>query len=615
MTDPSSSRTILPLLPVLIFLSSPSDLSEIRDEVKLVISELDGDIRYERRYKFILYAYEDRVPSEVGRAPQSAVDHYMLPPDKADIFICLFWKRLGSPTKERIDNATGQSYPSGTVYELLTAYHSFEKKRVPTILLYRLTAPAENATTQTPEQEQALETFLARFGSHGDLDGFISGQYPTKDELIARLRADLVRVIEHDLHDRLEQALGQARQRPKAVFLLPPQPPPLSQESQKLLETLRRLILGTGTRTSIVEVNSHENARTTLLASVLCYDPAVHGACPDGVLWVSLGAAPDLLGEQRRWIHALGGEWSQAHSVSEGAMILRRLLRDRAMLLVVDDVRQLGSAAAFDVAGPDCRILYTTHYATAIANTQVLDLTTTGTGVTGSTSDATLLVFSIDGSQPASAVVLDKDPIRIGRSADNDIPVADASVSRHHLLLTRVGGHWHVARLPEAVTLYVNGQLQDECDLRQGDQLVIGGTTLRLHLAAAPSSPVAALAPPQGHVDAVSAHPPIPHLQVECLGLCFFAPLFFPVMGIGRAPESAIIVPSSLISSLHAILRRQNADGTGAYEIEEGAGAHNHFQIGRKRLRGRRLLHHGDILTLGKPSDKGFVRITYLTIH
>src|SRR5215510_9709788 len=157
---------IMPLLPIRVFLSSPIDLHEggYREAVKALITHLNHVPYYENRYKFIEYAYEDRVPSELGVAPQRAVDHYTLRPEAADIVICLFWKRLGSPTEGLLDPTTHAPYPSGAVYELLTAYRYLEQELKrggvgPTILLYRCTAPASFPALQTPEQEQALDTF------------------------------------------------------------------------------------------------------------------------------------------------------------------------------------------------------------------------------------------------------------------------------------------------------------------------------------------------------------------------------------------------------------------------------------------------------------------------
>src|SRR5689334_17986344 len=76
-----------PLLPIRIFLSSPGDLFPVRTAVKRVIDQLNRDPQYENMYKFILYAYEDRVPPILAEEPQIAVDRYTLRPDASDIFL------------------------------------------------------------------------------------------------------------------------------------------------------------------------------------------------------------------------------------------------------------------------------------------------------------------------------------------------------------------------------------------------------------------------------------------------------------------------------------------------------------------------------------------------
>ncbi|MGH7486137.1 MAG: hypothetical protein ACREMY_11135, partial [bacterium] len=179
----------------------------MRAVIKTLIDEFNRDPRYENTYKFMLFAYEDRVPPIVAEEPQRSVDKYNLDPAQADIFLCLFWKRFGTPTAGLVDPDTGKEYPSGTVYELLTAYRARRQHPTPVMLLYRYTAPAENLRIQTPEQEQALNTFLRRFRNDGDLTGLTNATFDTTDDLIGQLREHLTRVIEVELRGVLEARL------------------------------------------------------------------------------------------------------------------------------------------------------------------------------------------------------------------------------------------------------------------------------------------------------------------------------------------------------------------------------------------------------------------------
>jgi hypothetical protein len=80
------------------------------------------------------------------------------------------------------------------------------------------------------------------------------------------------------------------------------------------------------------------------------------------VLWTSLGQQPNLLAELAQWGRALGiSDISSAHTLEEASTRLTATLRDRRMLLIVDDVWQVEQAMAFNVGGRRCGTLYTTR--------------------------------------------------------------------------------------------------------------------------------------------------------------------------------------------------------------------------------------------------------------
>jgi hypothetical protein len=87
-------------------------------------------------------------------------------------------------------------------------------------------------------------------------------------------------------------------------------------------------------------------------------------------LWATLGEQARPLEQQRRWIRALRGEVQAATTIQEGKDELQRLLRERAMLLVLDDVWQANDADALRVGGPRCRILLTTRKGQTVAAAQ-----------------------------------------------------------------------------------------------------------------------------------------------------------------------------------------------------------------------------------------------------
>jgi len=100
----------------------------------------------------------------------------------------------------------------------------------------------------------------------------------------------------------------------------------------------------------------------TTIASALAYDPEISKVFPDGVLWTSLGEHPDVLSEMATWGRALGTEEIlKAKSIEEAQTILSGLLRNKRMLLIIDDVWNAKDALPFKVGGVNCATLITTR--------------------------------------------------------------------------------------------------------------------------------------------------------------------------------------------------------------------------------------------------------------
>lgn len=99
----------------------------------------------------------------------------------------------------------------------------------------------------------------------------------------------------------------------------------------------------------------------TVLATALARDEDVRVACPDGVLWISLGQHPDLLALQAEFAEAAGHPSPVFASIHQGKRELKQFLAERQVLLVVDDVWTVEAAAAFDVVGAAGRLLITTR--------------------------------------------------------------------------------------------------------------------------------------------------------------------------------------------------------------------------------------------------------------
>ena len=100
----------------------------------------------------------------------------------------------------------------------------------------------------------------------------------------------------------------------------------------------------------------------TTIASALAYDKELTAQFPDGVLWTSLGQEPNILSEMAAWGRALGTEeLLKARTVEEAQAQLAALLRNKRMLLIIDDVWQAEDAIPFKVGGSGCATLLATR--------------------------------------------------------------------------------------------------------------------------------------------------------------------------------------------------------------------------------------------------------------
>jgi hypothetical protein len=100
----------------------------------------------------------------------------------------------------------------------------------------------------------------------------------------------------------------------------------------------------------------------TTLAAALAHDEDVNAAYPDGVLWVSLGTEPNIMSELAGWGRALGNDdLLRASTITEASAQLAAMLRNRRMLLIVDDVWDKDHVKPFQVGGRGCAMLVTTR--------------------------------------------------------------------------------------------------------------------------------------------------------------------------------------------------------------------------------------------------------------
>lgn len=147
----------------------------------------------------------------------------------------------------------------------------------------------------------------------------------------------------------------------------PPRPSLMMGRDDDVREMKTRLGItpGSGAANSlqvVTAVRGWSGVGKTTLVAALTHDPEVRAAYPDGVLWTSLRHDPSILSKLAEWGRALGTDTIvNSENVEEASARLTALLRDRRMLLIVDDVWDARHARPFGVGGSGCAMLLTTR--------------------------------------------------------------------------------------------------------------------------------------------------------------------------------------------------------------------------------------------------------------
>jgi tetratricopeptide (TPR) repeat protein len=159
-----------------------------------------------------------------------------------------------------------------------------------------------------------------------------------------------------------EEIIEEVRKIPHPTLTAPagtaPSPPKLFVEREKdVAELLRRL---TGSN-KITLVQGWPGVGKSSLVAAIAHNEALKTAFPDGVLWVALGPQPSVSAELGNWLTSFGLDPREFPTPENRSQRLAAILRDRKMLLIVDDVWEAAHAQPFLVGGADCRTLLTTR--------------------------------------------------------------------------------------------------------------------------------------------------------------------------------------------------------------------------------------------------------------
>jgi nucleoside phosphorylase len=167
---------------------------------------------------------------------------------------------------------------------------------------------------------------------------------------------------------RPDDSTGRPAGFPRAIANLAPSAPPLVIGREDAMRQLKSQ-LGVGTRQEerrvqvLTAVRGWPGIGKTTLAAALANDTETLAAFPEGgPLWASLGQNPDLFSELDSWARSLGvNDFSKENSLEKASRRLAAALRDRQLLLIIDDVWDLAHAKPLMVGGRNCTTLITTR--------------------------------------------------------------------------------------------------------------------------------------------------------------------------------------------------------------------------------------------------------------
>ena len=139
-----------------VFLASPSDVEEERDEVKKVI-ESYNQIHSSDDVRIDLVCWENSTRPSFGDYAQGVINSQIA--DDYDIFVGILWARFGTPTPD---------YSSGTEEEFYRAYERFCSSHNIEIMIYKKDESIPPSSI-IPNQLQKVNDFFAKVGELGGL--------------------------------------------------------------------------------------------------------------------------------------------------------------------------------------------------------------------------------------------------------------------------------------------------------------------------------------------------------------------------------------------------------------------------------------------------------------
>lgn len=166
-----------------IVLASPSDLAEERAMIQELVNEYNP--QYMRNDICIdLRMWENSVAGMNADGPQGLIDLDLEIP-QSDIFICLYWKRIGTMLE-------GENV-AGTEHELNVALESYRKNRKPDIKTFFKKQELDTST----DDYKKIKEISARLQNKGLYDTFLT---------VEELKGKIIKAILKEVMERLKKS-------------------------------------------------------------------------------------------------------------------------------------------------------------------------------------------------------------------------------------------------------------------------------------------------------------------------------------------------------------------------------------------------------------------------
>lgn len=142
---------------ITVFIASPGDVEDERQLVFEAVQDLNDAFAGSANFILECKGWEKTAWPGFGADPQDVINREL---GEYDIFVGIFWNRLGTPTARA---------ESGTVEEFRTAYERWTHNQRPSLMLYFRTSAANFLTVDEADQKKKLLEFKGTLNELGGL--------------------------------------------------------------------------------------------------------------------------------------------------------------------------------------------------------------------------------------------------------------------------------------------------------------------------------------------------------------------------------------------------------------------------------------------------------------